>query len=97
MKKIVISTGAGMSAESGLSTFRDADGLWDNYDVMEVASADGFARNPALVHEFYNIRRTTSSGISLGSIMFSGDSPETDCIITLWNLIISLRTTIKYI
>ena len=57
MKKIVISTGAGMSAESGLSTFRDADGLWDNYDVMEVASADGFARNPALVHEFYNIRR----------------------------------------
>lgn len=56
-KKLVISTGAGMSAESGLSTFRDADGLWDNYPVMDVASADGFARNPELVHEFYNQRR----------------------------------------
>ena len=56
-KKLVISTGAGISAESGLSTFRDADGLWEKYPVMEVASADGFARNPALVHEFYNARR----------------------------------------
>lgn len=55
--KLVISTGAGMSAESGLSTFRDSGGLWDNYNVMDVASADGFARNPELVHEFYNIRR----------------------------------------
>ncbi len=56
-KKLVISTGAGISAESGISTFRDADGLWENYPVMEVCSADGFARNPALVHEFYNARR----------------------------------------
>ena len=56
-KKLVISTGAGISAESGLSTFRDSDGLWENYDVMEVASADGFARNPELVHRFYNARR----------------------------------------
>ena len=56
-KKLVISTGAGISAESGLSTFRDANGLWEQYPVMEVASADGFARNPALVHEFYNARR----------------------------------------
>lgn len=55
--KLVISTGAGMSAESGLSTFRDSGGLWDNYPVMDVASADGFARNPELVHEFYNKRR----------------------------------------
>lgn len=55
--KLVISTGAGMSAESGLSTFRDSGGLWDNYNVMDVASADGFARNPELVHNFYNIRR----------------------------------------
>lgn len=55
--KLVISTGAGMSAESGLSTFRDSGGLWDNYNVMDVASADGFARNPELVHKFYNIRR----------------------------------------
>ncbi|MBQ2839432.1 MAG: NAD-dependent deacylase [Muribaculaceae bacterium] len=56
-KKLVISTGAGISAESGISTFRDADGLWEKYPVMEVASAEGFARNPALIHEFYNARR----------------------------------------
>ena len=56
-KKLVISTGAGMSAESGISTFRDSGGLWQKYPVMEVASADGFARNPKLVHEFYNARR----------------------------------------
>lgn len=56
-KKLVISTGAGMSAESGISTFRDAGGLWEQYPVMDVASADGFARNPALVHDFYNKRR----------------------------------------
>lgn len=55
--KLVISTGAGMSAESGISTFRDAGGLWDKYPVMQVASADGYAANPALVHEFYNQRR----------------------------------------
>ena len=55
--KLVISTGAGISAESGIRTFRDAGGLWENYPVMEVASADGFQRNPALVHEFYNQRR----------------------------------------
>lgn len=56
-KKLVISTGAGMSAESGISTFRDAGGLWEQYPVMDVASADGFMRNPALVHQFYNARR----------------------------------------
>lgn len=56
-KKLVISTGAGISAESGVSTFRDAGGLWENYPVMDVCSADGFARNPALVHQFYNDRR----------------------------------------
>lgn len=56
-KKLVISTGAGMSAESGIATFRDSGGLWDQYPVMDVASADGFARNPSLVHQFYNKRR----------------------------------------
>lgn len=55
--KLVVSTGAGISAESGIRTFRDADGLWENYPVMQVASADGFRRDPALVHEFYNQRR----------------------------------------
>ena len=57
MKHIVVLTGAGMSAESGLKTFRDADGLWEGYDVMSVASPEGFVRNPELVLEFYNQRR----------------------------------------
>lgn len=57
MKNLVFITGAGVSAESGISTFRDSDGLWENYPVMEVASHTGFVRNPALVHEFYNMRR----------------------------------------
>lgn len=59
MKKpiLVVSTGAGISAESGIKTFRDADGLWENYPVMQVCSADGFRRDPELVHRFYNDRR----------------------------------------
>ncbi|MGB5370049.1 MAG: Sir2 family NAD-dependent protein deacetylase, partial [Flavobacteriaceae bacterium] len=57
MKKIVVLTGAGVSAESGLNTFRDSDGLWEGHDVMEVASPIGFAKNPALVLDFYNQRR----------------------------------------
>ncbi len=55
--RLVVSTGAGISAESGIRTFRDADGLWEEYPVMDVASADGFRRNPALIHKFYNERR----------------------------------------
>ncbi len=54
---VVILTGAGVSAESGLLTFRDTGGLWENYDVMEVASIDGWHRNPKLVLDFYNARR----------------------------------------
>ncbi len=57
MKHVVILTGAGMSAESGLKTFRDANGLWEGHDVMEVATPEGFAKNPELVLEFYNQRR----------------------------------------
>ncbi len=57
MKKIVILTGAGVSEESGIKTFRDADGLWEGHDVMEVATPEGFEANPALVLEFYNQRR----------------------------------------
>ena len=57
MKKIVVSTGAGVSAESGMPTYRDAGGLWDTYPVMEVASDEGFARNPALIHTFYSNMR----------------------------------------
>ncbi|GAB5399920.1 MAG: NAD-dependent deacylase [Aureisphaera sp.] len=55
--KIAVLTGAGISAESGLKTFRDSNGLWEGHDVMEVASPEGFARNPELVLEFYNQRR----------------------------------------
>lgn len=55
--RLVVLTGAGMSAESGISTFRDSGGLWDKYPVMEVASAEGFQRNPELIHQFYNTRR----------------------------------------
>jgi len=57
MQRIVILTGAGVSAESGLGTFRDKGGLWDRYDLSEVATPEGFAKNPALVHDFYNARR----------------------------------------
>tara|TARA_R110002049_G_scaffold3795_3_gene27491 strand:+ start:21100 stop:21777 length:678 start_codon:yes stop_codon:yes gene_type:complete len=57
MKHIVVLTGAGMSAESGIKTFRDADGLWEGHDVMEVATPEGFAANPNLVLDFYNQRR----------------------------------------
>lgn len=57
MKKLVILTGAGMSAESGISTFRDSNGLWNNYPVEEVATPEGFAANPQLVLDFYNYRR----------------------------------------
>ena len=56
-KKLVVLSGAGVSAESGLSTFRDSDGLWDNYNVEDVASIDGWWRNRKLVLDFYNIRR----------------------------------------
>ena len=57
MKKIVVLTGAGISAESGISTFRDANGLWENHDIMEVASPQGWRENPELVLNFYNQRR----------------------------------------
>lgn len=56
-KKIAVLTGAGMSAESGISTFRDSNGLWENHDIMEVASPEGWHNNPALVLDFYNKRR----------------------------------------
>ncbi len=57
MKRIIVLTGAGMSAESGIKTFRDADGLWEGHDVMEVASPEGWNKNKELVLDFYNQRR----------------------------------------
>lgn len=57
MKKLVVLTGAGMSAESGIRTFREMGGLWEEYDIMEVASPEGWENNPVLVNDFYNARR----------------------------------------
>ncbi|HOO42372.1 MAG TPA: NAD-dependent deacylase [Bacteroidales bacterium] len=58
MKRIVVLTGAGMSAQSGISTFRDSGGLWENYPVQQVASIEGWYKNPELMLTFYNQRRT---------------------------------------
>lgn len=57
MKKIVVLTGAGMSAESGFETFRDAGGLWEKYPVEQVATPEGWEADPDLVTDFYNARR----------------------------------------
>ena len=56
-KKLVVLTGAGISAESGIKTFRDSDGLWEGHDVMEVATPEGWHKNQDLVLDFYNKRR----------------------------------------
>ena len=63
MKKIVVLTGAGMSAESGLKTFRDADGLWENYPVQQVATHEGWEADPVLVTNFYNMLRRKCVGV----------------------------------
>lgn len=60
--RIFVLTGAGISAESGLGTFRDKDGLWTRYDLRDVATPEGFARDPAKVHAFYNARRAKLAG-----------------------------------
>lgn len=60
---IVVLTGSGISAESGISTFRDNDGIWARFDVEEVATPSAFARNPHKVHEFYNLRRRALAGV----------------------------------
>ncbi|MBN8703956.1 MAG: NAD-dependent deacylase [Bacteroidetes bacterium] len=58
MKKLVVFTGAGISAESGIKTFRGSDGLWENYKITDVATFDAWQRNPAMVLDFYNQRRS---------------------------------------
>jgi len=63
-KKVVVLTGAGISAESGIKTFRDHDGLWENYHIEEVATFDAWRRNPALVLEFYNQRRAQLADVN---------------------------------
>ncbi|MGB6093716.1 MAG: NAD-dependent deacylase [Moheibacter sp.] len=67
MKKIAVLTGAGISAESGISTFRDSDGLWESYDIQKVASPEGWLENPGLVLDFYNQRRRKLSEVQPNS------------------------------
>lgn len=64
MEKIVILTGAGISAESGLSTFRDEGGLWAQHAIEDVATPEAFERNPVLVHQFYNARRVNAAKVT---------------------------------
>lgn len=83
MKHIVVLTGAGMSAESGLKTFREADGLWENHEVTEVASPQGFAANPHLVLEFYNQRRRQLLEAKPNSAHFELANLEKDYKVTI--------------
>ncbi len=69
--KIFILTGAGVSADSGLGTFRDKDGLWTKYDLQEVATPEGFARDPVKVHDFYNARRRNARSASANAAHFA--------------------------
>ncbi len=78
MKHIVVLTGAGISAESGIKTFRDADGLWEGHDVMEVATPEGFRANPELVLDFYNQRRRQLLDVEPNSAHFDLAELETN-------------------
>lgn len=70
-RNIVVLTGAGLSAESGLATFRDKGGIWAKYDYREVATPEGFAKNPDLVHEFYNMRRRAHAEVKPNAAHFA--------------------------
>ncbi len=77
MKHIVVLSGAGISAESGIKTFRDADGLWEGHDVMDVATPEGFRANPTLVLDFYNQRRKQLLEVGPNSAHFDLAALET--------------------
>lgn len=87
-QKIVVLTGAGISAESGLKTFRDADGLWEGYDVMEVASIDGWRKNRELVLEFYNMRRKQAleARPNAGHLALAGLEKDFEVVIVTQNV-----------
>lgn len=86
-KNIVILTGAGISAESGLATFRSSNGLWNNHRVEDVATVEGFQRNPALVHDFYNelkieIQKAKPNPAHLAITKLQKEYPGTVSVIT---------------
>ena len=82
-KKLVILTGAGISAESGLKTFRDSDGLWEGYDVYEVATPRGWAKDPKLVLDFYNMRRRDVANAQPNAAHFGLAELEKDFEVTI--------------
>ncbi len=83
MKHIVVLTGAGISAESGIQTFRDADGLWENHNVEDVASPEGFQRNPEMVLRFYNERRQQVMKVQPNAAHFALAELEKDYEVTI--------------
>ena len=87
-KKIVVLSGAGVSAESGIPTFRDSNGLWEGYDVMEVASPEGWRRNPELVLDFYNQRRKNALEVepNLGHLILARLEESFDVVIITQNV-----------
>ena len=76
---IVVLTGAGISAESGIKTFRDSNGLWNNYPIEVLASMQGFIDNPKLVHEFYNLRREQLKSVEPNTAHFALADLEKNC------------------
>ena len=82
-KKIVVLTGAGVSAESGVSTFRDSDGLWEKHRVEDVASIEGWYRDPALVLDFYNARRAQLATVRPNAAHFAIASLENEYDVTV--------------
>ena len=82
-KKLVVLTGAGVSAESGISTFRDSNGLWENYRVEDVASIEGWYRNPALMLKFYNQRRVQLADVRPNAAHYAIAELEKDWDVTV--------------
>ncbi len=82
-KRITILTGAGVSAESGITTFRDSDGLWENHKVEDVAAIEGWYRNPALVLDFYNARRAQLATVKPNAAHLAIASLENDYDVTV--------------
>ena len=82
-RKLTVLTGAGVSAESGIRTFRDSDGLWENHNVEDVASIEGWCRNPSLVLDFYNERRAQLATVRPNAAHLSIASLEDEYDVTV--------------